>query len=1246
MADNNSTAPQARLYVGMGGSGIKTLAEFVSLLTQHSQQSKKSEVYMAYLLVDTDGGDLDKYTKQIRDAYLRIHREPIIRTVHLSADITDFASFVATKLKKGGHHERLREAWWYRSDRTDEPFTALNLKDSPTKGAGQCPLVSTFLAWNQMRQIDATIDDLLNTLKNRSVQGENLQNWTLDVSVVSGLAGGTGRGCWHLVASKIREKLRDLNMRPKPVGFFFDSSVYADDVKREEQVMKLRVNSLTGVSELVAWLRNEYERDTDLTPFRFRLPSLEHPGVSSSDLIDTAKLSSTVSGEELHGVSGRAPISAAYLIFGAGKQGTLGEAQAYYRSVANALYARLFGSLASKNINEAGHLNGLAAATISVSIAGIQDYVREYVQQFLPARFSAPIEKSQVEQVADALLGHLLMPNSVSPVGNADASNVPQRVYHRILKEAGDKKKALQANLSDRTYDDAEANAKGLTRWPDDNEGEIARFVQQDVATVLWGAPDSAETSSTGGVLRNKFEIQFVLDKLKFLTIYGESETIASDNPISEAVRKLLSASAVKLQAEDRTEQLDLSSYGTKHAIAALIIQRLRAIAERLTDRSMPDNSTDLRSPADELIQARTGFLKTSVNADEADSVLASVDRWIILKSNDSIRKHFGAILYKAVDDITALEKAFELVASRLSKVADDQRLETERVKDNNFWNDKDFDSVLEVGGSSFDQKILSAQTLQAVANDEALEKQFEGLMTTDSTAGFDDARSKFIDATHVWIDKKSRSADPRLDRMLPDIIHDNLKKMADQFMLPDDFYAENFGFFKTVKGLVRSWGNKMIDRMGSPQDKPKLASFFKNQFGIDYPESKGGGPKKLDESELDKNELDKFAFEVCLAMAIRLGGRCDPLFQQRFDEGERPTYDNVSVILPTERNFDQPFADETEKEAKGNPQFAAAGQLSVVPTYDTLDDGNPYTMFAYATQQFEDWRSDSGMARIASLEYYKTPAVLNWLRACEDPSGASVFLDSKELERFGIPSCRDIFGLGYISPLFVHDKTLKELRWSPWDESKARSKDKRTERLDLLAYALLKPLPTDVAKDFIASAKNLGEILRKAEWSMPLLSWVDGKPVDSVPKWHFVRQAFRICPEVRAKNKRDANHAAFQEGHGYSSIRRCIEELISNDEIASAIAGEAALFMSEVLCNTEYADEFDPARDISVAFRYLGDELTIAKQQENGPAAEKMTKLIDELLGRVTELGKYSPENLKEHFEKIRRNSELKTRA
>jgi hypothetical protein len=137
-----------------------------------------------------------------------------------------------------------------------------------------------------------------------------------------------------------------------------------------------------------------------------------------------------------------------------------------------------------------------------------------------------------------------------------------------------------------------------------------------------------------------------------------------------------------------------------------------------------------------------------------------------------------------------------------------------------------------------------------------------------------------------------------------------------------------------------------------------------------------------------------------------------------------------------------------------------------------------------------------------------------------------------------------------------------------------------------------------------------------------------------------------KMSKEVTAKKKRDANHQAFAKDQGFTSIRRCIDELVSNDATAAAIADEAWIFFSEVLCNSEYADEFDAPRDISVAFRYLSDELKKAKGQQDGPTAEKMKKLLNELLDRVTELETYSPEKLKEHFEKIRRNCELQTRA
>lgn len=117
MRDYRTSPPQARLFVGMGGSGLKTISSFVRLLTQHSEEVKQSEVLMSYLLVDTDAGDLAKYEAEIRAAYKHVHREPIIRCVLLSANITDFNAFVSSKLEKQGHHERLRQVWWYRPDR-------------------------------------------------------------------------------------------------------------------------------------------------------------------------------------------------------------------------------------------------------------------------------------------------------------------------------------------------------------------------------------------------------------------------------------------------------------------------------------------------------------------------------------------------------------------------------------------------------------------------------------------------------------------------------------------------------------------------------------------------------------------------------------------------------------------------------------------------------------------------------------------------------------------------------------------------------------------------------------------------------------------------------------------------------------------------------------------------------------------------------------------------------------------------
>jgi hypothetical protein len=195
------------------------------------------------------------------------------------------------------------------------------------------------------------------------------------------------------------------------------------------------------------------------------------------------------------------------------------------------------------------------------------------------------------------------------------------------------------------------------------------------------------------------------------------------------------------------------------------------------------------------------------------------------------------------------------------------------------------------------------------------------------------------------------------------------------------------------------------------------------------------------------------------------------------------------------------------------------------------------------------------------------------------------------------------------------------------------------------LAYSLLEP-PQALEGSRAESVRHFHDVLRKAEWSMPLLALPDSTATGALKSWQFTRPAVRHCTEVTATKERDANHPAFEKGHAHSSIRRCVDELLENDMVAEAIAGEAAIFMSEVLCNDDYADDFHPEEDIEIAFAYLRDRLKAARSQQTGPAAERMTKLIDELLARVKDLEGIKPEKLREHFEGIRRNTELHSRA
>lgn len=1241
--DATVAAPESRLLVGMGGSGIKTLAKFASVLAQHREEAASSELFMAYLLVDTDGGDLRQYERQIRETYSYVHHTPIVHTVHLSADITDFSAFVASRMHKAGHHDRLKEAWWYRTDRDNEPFTATTLRASPTKGAGQCPLVSTFLAWHQMPEIERSIERLLDELKGKATKGANVQNWTLDVAVIAGLAGGTGRGCWHLVASKVREALRNLNRRPKPVGFFFDATTYQHDVMNGSaaQATKMRVNSITGVSELVGWMRNEFERNDDVPRVGFRLPSLERPDDESADFIDAARMTSNVRGEELSNVTGFAPISDAFLIFASGKQGTLGDSTAYHQAVANALYARMFSTIGGQDINESSGLGGLGAATVSVPIAGIKRYVHEYVREFLPRQYAQSADKADVKLIVDSAVGWLDVPEVVPKKADIAADNVVQRIYYAVRSRLSAQMKNLTEHLTEREFEDAESACKQLAAWADSPDGtsHIVASAMQEVIERLWGHQASPDVGTSDGLLRNMGVVDR-LDHDDFYRIFGGNPKIAKINPLAEGLRRLLQRSELTLKVgprdAEKIQRVPLDGYGTKQAVAAALVLRLRDIADNLSARvsdSVAQGQSGSESPVAVLERARQGLFSGAVTEKERRDILMATEAWVLVKATKHVRDSLRRTLLEAAEVVQSLALAYKTAVDSLAEIADSRKADLLRSRDNHFWNENDFNALLDPRRSVFDKKILSAQELQAVASDGTLEEELRKQMKDHAIVGFEEARRDFEASLRDWVDAHSHAANSiegRSDR-LKDLIHDGVEQMADQFMLPPDFYERHFGFFETVRELIASWGRKMLERAGSPQDISKLRQAFDIQFGLPYPDSMGGQPKQMTESE-----LRTFAEEACTQMAVRLGGRCDPLFEQRFDEGERPRYDRVIVVLPTEEIFDDQFAEKVNAAATGNQQFAIGGVFKACPTYKRFDTGNPYMMIGYATQYFADWERDDGINRIASLGYFQDADTMRWLKACEDPNGASVFLD---VENFELPHSRSTYGLGFISPIFVRNPHLRERRWSPWDDSKARSADKKNERLDLLAYALLDEPPIDKAKHMLA-------VHQKAEWSLPLMSLGDGTTEGSASAWHFTRPAVRKCTEVAATKDREANHPAFGAGQGYQSIRKCFDELMENEGLAAAIAGEADIYMTEVLANDEFADDFAPEVDIRLLFQYLIERLGNAKKQATGPAAAKTQAFIDELVERVRELQGMKLADLCKRFRSLKTNCELHSRA
>jgi len=426
---------RATLYFGFGGSGIKTLMSLNALLAEDPVWRYRARDDVYYVIADTETDQIEKFK---RDYQRKFGRETggNLLSIDLAQGLTTLGPRVhryfvepfasKTDPKTEAAKNRLYEHWWVMPDGV--PFTApmvRNLKD----GAGQCPPASFFLAWSYLHLFERHLEGFVSSIQRARASHENPDPLKdLRVHVVASIAGGTGRGCWVPLAFKLRKILLDKGAQPSPEAYLFDASCFSElfSTSRDQET-RLKVNALTGLSELSAWMSG-VGTDLRLPAYRYFLPSQQHPGEESQDVLSTR-----VPGhEEL--VS---PADRIFLIFGNSQVGGLGKSDAYFEMAGKALYTKLtLSQVKGGQVNEHDAYRSVGALTFEINAGRLRRYFENLARIRFAKQLAEP-DEDLAEKVANEFIAAMGLDFHVrqkEDIVQDPEGNLLQRACHELLK--------------------------------------------------------------------------------------------------------------------------------------------------------------------------------------------------------------------------------------------------------------------------------------------------------------------------------------------------------------------------------------------------------------------------------------------------------------------------------------------------------------------------------------------------------------------------------------------------------------------------------------------------------------------------------------------------------------------------------------------------------------------------------------------------------------------------------------------
>ena len=537
----------ANILVGCGGSGVKTLIRLNELLSQDTYWRNRITEDFYYIIVDTELASVRSFKEAVANQIPDQVLDLTVETIRLSKGVQilqpDVQRYFINPYMDADEEEakgqkRLLEHWWHRGGGKDL-YKAPRV-NPVTKGAGQCPPVSYFLAWKLLGEVEQAIEHIYDEIAIKK-RGQRPDDFNL--ALVTGLAGGTGRGCWQLIAFKIRQYLGARGIIPKPTAYLFDASVFENIMESfpvgEEP---MRTNSLTGISELSCWIRNVNGNDYGSTTgdvYRYNLPDMRAPAHAGSDVLDV---------DLALNVNSAAPVDTAYLVFRRGAGTVLETNDQAHEMVGGALYAAITkDQIDSQSINQPFPYNSLATATFEVNAVAIRHYFKHAARvQALNTVTSRDDEKVN-EAVGNFLVGSGLRFGVTSTDRSEfkadDTGTFLQKVCHAVVSHHGNALANLDKAL---VADDVDESIERATTLCRKNESAVLEAIKttledMDASPVAQAKASAKELYKETGSVGN---ISFLLDRIEQriladLKKVPSTMAIPKDADLKQTVEKL-----------------------------------------------------------------------------------------------------------------------------------------------------------------------------------------------------------------------------------------------------------------------------------------------------------------------------------------------------------------------------------------------------------------------------------------------------------------------------------------------------------------------------------------------------------------------------------------------------------------------------------------------------------------------------------------------------------------------------------